>query len=147
MKAIAESGDLSKKIKKGKKTTTMESTPDSVISTSNPVPTPTPEPTPTPAQAMPKEFMELLNRKLLENLGNEIRSPKQKKATNERISNLKDLKTLEAVVSEFLKTFIIIGYTFKGEKVTVGHATSQQENDSLSEHLRQMFLRVVNNED
>lgn len=58
-----------------------------------------------------------------------------------------EYKTLENITTEFLKSFIIIGYTLKGEKIIIGHANSQQENDSLIENLRQTFFNIVGDAD
>ncbi len=38
---------------------------------------------------------------------------------------------------------MVIGYTLNGEKVVIGHALTQQDNDALTEHLRQTFIRIM----
>jgi ribosome biogenesis protein Nip4 len=50
---------------------------------------------------------------------------------NERASNKIDLDALSSEILEFLSCFILIGYNFSGEPVTVISAHNQQEADSL----------------
>lgn len=57
---------------------------------------------------------------------------------------VKDLEHLDAMVSEFLKTFIILGYDLNGEKVFVMHATNPHDKDALVEHLRTTLLGIIN---
>jgi len=57
---------------------------------------------------------------------------------------IKDLETLDTISAEFLKTFIILGYDFNGEKVHIMHAQSPQDKDALIEHLRTTFLAIIN---
>lgn len=49
----------------------------------------------------------------------------------ERTSNKKDLDALNAQILEFLNCFILIGYNFEGEPVSMISAHNQQEADSL----------------
>mgnify|MGYP001577335547 CR=1 FL=1 len=57
----------------------------------------------------------------------------------------RDIKHLDGVVAEFLKCFTIIGYDMSGRKVLVVHAKTSQDNDSLVEHLRETFFRIMSN--
>lgn len=54
-----------------------------------------------------------------------------------------EMKTLEAVVSEFLKSFIIIGYDLSGEKIQMMHAVTPQDYDSLIECARGSLLTLM----
>jgi hypothetical protein len=57
---------------------------------------------------------------------------------------VKDLEHLDSVVSEFLKTFMVLGYDLNGEKVFIMHATNPHDRDALVEHLRTTLLGIIN---
>ena len=57
---------------------------------------------------------------------------------------VKDLEHLDSVVSEFLKTFMILGYDLNGEKAFIMHATNPHDKDALVEHLRTTLLGIIN---
>lgn len=57
---------------------------------------------------------------------------------------VKDLEHLDTVVSEFLKTFMVLGYDLNGEKVFIMHATNPHDKDALVEHLRTTLLGIIN---
>lgn len=54
-----------------------------------------------------------------------------------------DVLSLEAIVSEYLQSFIVIGYDLSGEKVQMMHARNAQEYDSLVEHARGSLLTLI----
>lgn len=56
---------------------------------------------------------------------------------------VKDLEHLDSVVSEFLGTFMILGYDINGEKVFIMHATNPHDRDALVEHLRTTLLGII----
>ena len=57
---------------------------------------------------------------------------------------VKDLEHLDSVASEFLKTFMILGYDLNGEKAFIMHATNPHDKDALVEHLRTTLLGIIN---
>lgn len=57
---------------------------------------------------------------------------------------VKDLEHLDNVASEFLKTFMILGYDLNGEKAFIMHATNPHDKDALVEHLRTTLLGIIN---
>jgi len=57
---------------------------------------------------------------------------------------VKDLEHLDTMVSEFLKTFMVLGYDLNGEKVFIMHATNPHDRDALVEHLRTTLLGIIN---
>lgn len=59
---------------------------------------------------------------------------------------VKDLEALDTVVSEYLKTFMILGYDLNEEKVIIMHARSPHEKDALVEHLRTTLLGIIGNQ-
>jgi len=54
-----------------------------------------------------------------------------------------DYEYLQQIVTEYLKCFIIIGYSLDGKAVVIGQANNPQDHNSLVEHLRQTFIRVM----
>jgi hypothetical protein len=58
---------------------------------------------------------------------------------------VKDLEHLDAIVGEFLKAFMVLGYDLNGEKVCIMHATNPHDRDALIEHLRTTLLGIINN--
>lgn len=65
----------------------------------------------------------------------------EKRFANEVLT--RDMGVLESVISEYLKTFIVIGYDINGDKITITHATNVQEYDSIVEHARGTLLTVL----
>ena len=80
------------------------------------------------------------------NLQAEIALALKKFAATEAYSNHvlnRDMGVLEAVISEYLKTFVIIGYDINGDKISITHATSAQEYDSIVEHARGTLMQML----
>jgi len=57
---------------------------------------------------------------------------------------MKDLEHLDLIASEYLKTFMILGYDLNGEKAFIMHATNPHDRDALVEHLRTTLLGIIN---
>jgi hypothetical protein len=57
---------------------------------------------------------------------------------------VKDLEHLDGLASEYLKTFMILGYDLNGEKAFIMHATNPHDRDALVEHLRTTLLGIIN---
>ena len=55
----------------------------------------------------------------------------------------RDLDLLESVISEYLKTFVVLGYDLSGEKIQIMHANNPQEFDSMLEHVRGSLLTIL----
>jgi len=64
----------------------------------------------------------------------------------DKASNKTDLDVLSVQISEFLNSFILIGYTLQGEPVSMISAHNQQEADSLGTLLNK-FMFNSNNKD
>ena len=64
----------------------------------------------------------------------------------DKASNKTDLDVLSVQISEFLNSFILIGYTLQGEPVSIISAHNQQEADSLGTLLNK-FMFNSNNKD
>lgn len=78
-----------------------------------------------------KEVKELTHKALLSFLRDQI---------SEKNSNKKDLDALNAQILEFLNSFILIGYNFNGEPITMISAHNQQEADSLGALLNKFIF-------
>jgi hypothetical protein len=57
---------------------------------------------------------------------------------------VKDLEQLDTVITEYLDTFMLLGYDINGEKVLIMHATNPHDRDALVEHLRTTLLGIIN---
>jgi hypothetical protein len=69
-----------------------------------------------------KEVKELTHKALVSFLRDQIK---------EKSDNKTDLDVLTSQVLEFLNSFILIGYNFNGEPISIISAHNQQEADSL----------------
>lgn len=56
---------------------------------------------------------------------------------------VKDLEQLDTVITEYLDTFMLLGYDINGEKVLIMHATNPHDRDALVEHLRTTLLGII----
>jgi hypothetical protein len=65
-------------------------------------------------------------------------------AATTKQSKLKDLYHLDTVVTEYLQSFMILGYDINGEKVCITHAENASARDALIEHLRSTFFGIMN---
>lgn len=91
---------------------------------------------------LPEDFFKLLQEKINPILAQEIRDKERAKTIMPE-----DFKHLEMQISEYLKSFVILGYTLNSEKMVIVHAPTVQDHDALVEHLRQTFVRVIGNID
>jgi hypothetical protein len=78
-----------------------------------------------------KDIKELTHKALVSYLKDKIQ---------ERSSNKIDLDVLSSQILEFLNCFILIGYNFNGEPVTIISAHNQQEADSLGSLLNKFVF-------
>lgn len=67
-----------------------------------------------------------------------------KEQAKDKLQSKKDYDALNAQVLEFLNCFILIGYNFEGEPVSMISAHNQQEADSLCTILNKFLLNNGN---
>lgn len=67
----------------------------------------------------------------------------ENKQIQEREEDEASFQPLEAILKEFLNCYLIIGFTPKGERVTMGYASNRMERDAINEHLRAYFIRSM----
>jgi len=60
------------------------------------------------------------------------------------IKNEFEMDALVATMEEFLRSFIVIGYTMKNEPVIITHAKSQLDADALYTSLSRLFFSINN---
>jgi hypothetical protein len=101
-----------------------------------------PQPIPNNIENLPKldaDIIKELNAKISDAIKAEIIN-KQKE--NTKTEN--DYLILQKIVTEYLKSFIIIGYTFEGKQVTISCMKNQEEINAMFENVRQIFLKFMN---
>lgn len=78
-----------------------------------------------------KDVKELTHKALVSFLKDQIK---------EKANNKKDLDALSSQILEFLNSFILIGYNFNGEPISLISAHNQQEADSLGTLLNKFIF-------
>lgn len=66
-------------------------------------------------------------------------------SSRDKQNKMSDLQHLDAIVAEYLQSFMILGYDINGERICITHAATPAARDSLIEHLRSTFLNIMNN--
>lgn len=64
--------------------------------------------------------------------------------SNVKAEKAKNINALGTIVSEYLKAFIVIGYSVNGEPVNFVHATNQMDADALSAAVNKFILHSIN---
>jgi hypothetical protein len=108
-------------------------------------PTATFHPSPTPCAVSDQEhsnthaILNKLNKWLQDN---SLTSPAE--LTRKRnIENMDDYITLEQTVTEFLDTFLLIGYNLEGQRVMIQHTRNNRDQDALIELLRNIAVMPI----
>lgn len=96
-----------------------------------------PAPTPTPdvvarIKPLSAEESKMFLRQINEFLG--------KKTSPQKKEGQEDYKILYMNISEFLESFITIGYTFDGQRVLIQHYPSPRDRDAMMEFLKNVFI-------
>lgn len=60
------------------------------------------------------------------------------------LETMNDYITLEQTVTEFLDTFLLIGYNLQGQRVIVQHCTNNRDQDALIELVRNIAVIPLN---
>lgn len=89
-----------------------------------------------PEAALPASKEEI--EKFLKKEFNKLQTVKKKSEEDKYIP-------LQAMLSEYLQNYIILGYTPDGERLAIWAAKSACEYDALMEHLKNFFLKNVVN--
>lgn len=67
-----------------------------------------------------------------------------KEQAKDKLESKKDLDALNSQILEFLNSFVLIGYNFDGEPITMISAHNQQEADSLGTLLNKFLYNNTN---
>lgn len=54
---------------------------------------------------------------------------------------MRDLTLLKSIVSEYLDTFIVFGYTLEGERVILQNYQKARDRDAMMEFLKTIFIK------
>lgn len=57
----------------------------------------------------------------------------------------KNMSILKSLVEEYLGSFIILGYTIDGTRITIKNVQNDRDDDALIEQLRYLLLQIMNN--
>lgn len=63
--------------------------------------------------------------------------------SNVKAEKAKNINSLGSIISEYLKAFIVIGYSVNGEPVNFVHATNQMDADALSAAINKFILNSI----
>ena len=85
-----------------------------------------------------KEVKELTHKALVSFLRDQLKNKQESK---------KDLDVLTSHVLEFLNSFVLLGYNFDGEPITIISAHNQQEADSLGTLINKFLFNQNNSGD
>lgn len=55
----------------------------------------------------------------------------------------KDADHLVSIISEYLGPFALMGFDLEGDKITIINSKSPMERDSIIEHMRKTFIRIM----
>lgn len=89
----------------------------------------------------PKDYpnADELVKKIKQNIDEMIKKDIQIKANENRNIYL----PLENHILEFMKSFILVGYSVNGERTVVGYVKNQQDKDALTEQFRNIFMKMM----
>ena len=86
-----------------------------------------------------QQFMAKLNQWLSLNKDNQAETNRRR-----NLETLNDYVTLEQTVTEFLDTFLLIGYNLQGQRVIVQHCSNNRDQDALIELVRNIAVIPLN---
>ena len=64
-------------------------------------------------------------------------------AENQLKDTRDDFESLQAIVSEFLEDYIIIGHTLDGQRVVIRYTPTPADSDGLTELCKKVFVRMM----
>lgn len=66
---------------------------------------------------------------------------------NSKADIQKDMLSLNSVIQEYLSSFVVMGYTLDGTRITIKNTQNDRDEDALIEQLRFIFLRTMGGEE
>lgn len=90
-----------------------------------------------------KDISEEVTKQVISNILKNGVEKYAKMADNQLKEPREDFETLQAIVSEFLEDFIIIGHTLEGQRVVIRYTASPAELDALTELSKKVLARMI----
>jgi len=90
-----------------------------------------------PISPQETKMLESLTKEINESINNVIKD----ELNNKKKKNL-NLDQVKNILTEFLNTYLLLGYTIEGEPFLISQAKTPQEYNSLVEHLRLTFMNT-----
>jgi hypothetical protein len=59
--------------------------------------------------------------------------------------SVRDLTILKGIITEYLDTFMIMGYNIDGERVVIQHFNSHRDRDAIMEFFKNLFIQQQQN--
>lgn len=72
------------------------------------------------------------------------RTPKKTNPDNANAQKRKDLQALGTYMTDFLNSFVVVGYDFEGNSVSISNYHNPQEYNSLSVLVRDYLIALQN---
>jgi len=60
---------------------------------------------------------------------------------------VRDLELLSSIITEYMDSFIMLGYNLEGERVVIQHYHKPKDRDAMMEFLKIVFFKYQNGED
>ena len=96
-----------------------------------------------PSSSTPSEKDSLI---LISKIDQWLHNKQMTNAENTRkrnLENLRDYATLEQVVTEFMDTFLLIGYNLEGQRVLIQKCSNSRDQDALVELVRNITIAPI----
>jgi len=68
------------------------------------------------------------------------------RTATKRLQTKDEIDNLKAILSEYLDSFILLGYGVEGNRVIIKHTKTSKDEDSIIEMFRFVFMRMVQGE-
>lgn len=59
--------------------------------------------------------------------------------------SIRDLTVLKTIITEYLDTFMLMGYNVDGERIVIQHFNSHRDRDAIMEFLKNLFIQQQQN--
>ena len=92
-----------------------------------------------------QDFVEVdLNTLLEKILGSEHVQEELTIAATKRLDTEEAKTTVKAIMSEYLSSYIILGYDVNKDRIVIKHTPSDQDDDSIIELIRYALMKLIN---
>jgi hypothetical protein len=59
--------------------------------------------------------------------------------------SIRDLNILKSLITEYLDTFMLMGYNVDGERIVIQHFNTHRDRDAIMEFLKNLFIQQQQN--